>query len=393
MDVPEQDLSMTMTSIEYNDSKNACTAAEPPEPLALSKTTAVESHTFHEGEMHGSVSIGWKPMLCTGKSGPIVSVIVPVYNEAPRLHRNFNSILGQENAPPFEVIYVDNCSTDGSWEILAELASGRTNVRVEHLPFRRSVGAVRRTAVSLANGDVIANLDADCEPPRDWLSYCTYLTDEIAIVGFPNLPPPDLEYLDHKFAYVGTGQYSQGNLAHGCGALIRRDLLAAAGSFPDVSLGEDTKLFDAITRIGGKVVLLHTPAIRILNKRVTLGQHLERYRQMGINSDARSRGLYTFLIAWTCVAIAAEPLAWTISPWLAGLVLVVTLGAYTDPKRIVFYVRNFRLPSNSVGRAVCFTLVKFLETGALLSGFVSSLGRKKRASERLSADERGGECE
>jgi glycosyltransferase involved in cell wall biosynthesis len=321
-------------------------------------------------------------------SAPFVSVIVPVYNEAPRLKRNFNSILEQENAPLFEVIYVDDCSTDGSWEILAELASRRTNVRVERLPSRLSVGAVRRTAVSLANGKVIANLDSDCEPPRDWLSYCNRLKDDAAIIGFPILPPPDLEYMDHKFGYLGTGQYSEGGLPHGCGALIRKDLLLAAGGFPDVSLGEDTRLFDAIIRLGGKVVLLPHPPIRILEKRVTFRQHLERYRQMGFYANRTSRRVYTLLLAFTCIGTLIALLAWSISPVVAGFIFALTLGTYANPRRIVFYVRNFRFPSNRLQRVACFTLIKFLETCALLCGFVLSFRHKRAAMNGASVDGR-----
>jgi cellulose synthase/poly-beta-1,6-N-acetylglucosamine synthase-like glycosyltransferase len=305
-------------------------------------------------------------------TNPVISVIVPVHNEAPRLERNFRSILAQENAPAFEVIYVDNGSTDKSYEMLSRMAIGQRNVRVVRLALRGTVGAARNAALSLSGGAIIANVDADCEVPVDWLSHYNLLHGSFAIVGFPNLPPPDLEYLHHRFCYVGTGQYPQRNLPHGCGALIRKDLALAAGGFQDIAMGEDTKLFAAITNSGARVVLLESPPIHILQKRVTLRQHLERYWQIGRQADPKSRLLYAGLLAGTVTGIVLAIMAWTVSPLLTAMALIITGGTYANPSRVRYYVQHFRFPSNKLVRVGCFSLIKVFETVAVIWGFVSS---------------------
>ncbi len=307
----------------------------------------------------------------------LVTVVIPVRDEAPRLARNFNSILGQKGCLPFEVLYVDNHSTDGSWDTLLRLAKGKPNVRLVRLLSRERIGTVRKVAVEMARGGIIANIDSDCEAPPDWLAQCVHLAEGAAIVGFPNLPPPDMEYLDHRFGYVGDGQVQPGDLPHGCGALLHRAGVLAAGNFPEVSFGEDTRLFAAMAAMGGHVKLLDKPAMVMLSKRVTLRQHLERFRRLGQSHDWRSQRLYILMLLAAFVGPAGAVVAWGIQPLLAGFVLGLTLGVYVNPWKVSFYCANLRRPSNTVIRGVVLGGIKFLETWAILVGYLSSVGCRR----------------
>jgi glycosyltransferase involved in cell wall biosynthesis len=304
---------------------------------------------------------------------PVISVIVPVYNEAPRIRANFAALMAQRNAPDYEVIYVDDCSTDGSWDILRVLARGEQAVRIERLQSRETVGAVRAAAVRLSRGRIIANVDSDCEPSAEWLAQYRHLSSTVGILGFPVVPPSDLEYLHHKFRYKGTGQYPRGNLPHGCGALIRKELILEAGNFPDTMLGEDTRLFHEILTRGANVLLLDYPPIHLLEKRIGLRQHLRRYYQMGWSSDSRSRKLYALAILFLLFGFAAASVEWSFDPLLSGIFLVVSLGALANPVRIAHYMRSFELPRNRLLKFACFASIKILETTCLLAGFAGSV--------------------
>lgn len=94
-----------------------------------------------------------------------LSVVVPLYNEReslPELHRQLSEVLCQLEKP-VEIIFVDDGSTDGSFDILRELHGRDPQVRVYQ--FRRNYGKSAALAVGFkkARGRVIVTLDADLQ--------------------------------------------------------------------------------------------------------------------------------------------------------------------------------------------------------------------------------------
>jgi hypothetical protein len=87
---------------------------------------------------------------------PFVSVIVPTYNNAFHLRECLASLVGQDY-PRFEVILVDNGSTDGT----ARIAARFPDVRYVYFNRAKSSYAARNEGVRHANGEVLAFFDAD----------------------------------------------------------------------------------------------------------------------------------------------------------------------------------------------------------------------------------------
>ena len=96
-----------------------------------------------------------------------LSVLIPVYNE----RNTIDLILDAVHATPLkkEIIVVDDCSTDGSEEILRKLKEqGRIDVLFRQ-PVNQGKGAAIRKAMSLSTGDIVIVQDADLEyDPGDW---------------------------------------------------------------------------------------------------------------------------------------------------------------------------------------------------------------------------------
>jgi glycosyltransferase involved in cell wall biosynthesis len=94
-------------------------------------------------------------------SGPLVSVLVPAYNEGATVARVFERLA----AIPLrlEVIAVDDGSSDDTGRQLDALAAQGKVHRVIHHPRNRGKGAAIRTAIAAATGDVMVVQDADLE--------------------------------------------------------------------------------------------------------------------------------------------------------------------------------------------------------------------------------------
>lgn len=97
---------------------------------------------------------------------PFVSVVVPAYNEAHELPECLHGLFSQSYPEEaFEVIVIDNGSTDGTREVI-----DRHPVRYKEETSIQSSYAARNAGIRAAQGEIIAFTDADCVPHSHWLS-------------------------------------------------------------------------------------------------------------------------------------------------------------------------------------------------------------------------------
>jgi GT2 family glycosyltransferase len=117
---------------------------------------------------------------------PRVSVVVCTHNGEPTLPECLGR-LASLTYPDYEVIVVDDGSSDGSADIAR--AHGVTLVQTEH----RGLSFARNAGVARADGEIVAFLDDDAYPDSDWLRYVatSLLANAHAGMGGPNIPPED----------------------------------------------------------------------------------------------------------------------------------------------------------------------------------------------------------
>ena len=98
-----------------------------------------------------------------------ISVVVPLFNEAeslPELEKWIARVM-KENGFTYEIIFVNDGSTDDSWRVIKELAE--KNPCVKGVSFRRNYGKspALNTGFSHAQGDVVITMDADLQDSPD----------------------------------------------------------------------------------------------------------------------------------------------------------------------------------------------------------------------------------
>jgi glycosyltransferase involved in cell wall biosynthesis len=106
-----------------------------------------------------------RPQPQSDQKIPAISVIIPLYNEEdslPELTEELKSVLGGMGVP-YEIIYIDDGSTDRSFSVLKDLY--HTNRRIRVIRFRRNFGksAALATGFQHARGTYIITLDADLQ--------------------------------------------------------------------------------------------------------------------------------------------------------------------------------------------------------------------------------------
>lgn len=98
-----------------------------------------------------------------------ISVIVPLYNEAESLTEleAWIARVMEDNGFSYEIIFVDDGSTDNSWQIITGL--GKNNRAVRGVSFRRNYGKspALNTGFTRARGNVVITMDADLQDSPD----------------------------------------------------------------------------------------------------------------------------------------------------------------------------------------------------------------------------------
>ena len=102
---------------------------------------------------------------------PKVSVLIPAFNEEKYIARTLAALINQDY-PHFEMIIADNASTDRTALLIQQFIDRQPatgiSIRLVH-ENRKGTNFARECARQVATGSIIAQLDADCIPPVNWI--------------------------------------------------------------------------------------------------------------------------------------------------------------------------------------------------------------------------------
>jgi glycosyltransferase involved in cell wall biosynthesis len=129
------------------------------------------------------------------RSPALVSVVIPSLNSAATLGEQLDALAGQTYEGPWEVVLLDNGSTDGSDRLALEWGDRLPGLRV-HRVAERGISHVRNAARTAARGDLLAFCDADDVAVPGWLTALVVAAQEHDVVGGRlddrSLNPPDV---------------------------------------------------------------------------------------------------------------------------------------------------------------------------------------------------------
>ena len=117
----------------------------------------------------------------------MLSIVIPVYNEVDSLKQLYNELsqVAHDHAYELQVVFVDDGSTDGSWDQIQQIA--REDARVEGIRFRRNFGkaAALSAGFDAAQGDLVMTLDADLQDdPREIPRFLDQMEDHDVVSGW-----------------------------------------------------------------------------------------------------------------------------------------------------------------------------------------------------------------
>jgi glycosyltransferase involved in cell wall biosynthesis len=168
-----------------------------------------------------------------------VSIIICCYNSELRIKNTIQNLLFFDDRDDFEVVFVDNKSTDGTAELISSRCFGKLNYMLvtEH---RQGLAHARKTGVLNASGEIIIFCDDDNWPDKDYLERVWEIfqdNQKIGALGGQSEAAMDMEepgwFKNHMQSYaVGIQNHNSGDVTDrrylwGACIAIRRDILLA----------------------------------------------------------------------------------------------------------------------------------------------------------------------
>jgi len=162
---------------------------------------------------------------------PAVSVVVPARNATATIPALFAALDAQTFGEPWEVVVVDDSSTDATPDI-----AERWGARVVRLSSQSGPARARNAGLAAARAPVVAFTDADCEPSPEWLTELAAVLRDADLATGPVLPTPGVPRGPFDRTLYRTSEsplYETANLA------VRSEMADRVGGFEPFAPRED----------------------------------------------------------------------------------------------------------------------------------------------------------
>jgi glycosyltransferase involved in cell wall biosynthesis len=218
---------------------------------------------------------------------PELSFVIPAFNEEELISRTIDSI--RQFVPPFsyEIIVVDNCSTDATAAVAAEL--GATVIQQAD----GTIGALRNAGVRRACGEILVFLDADVVLTAEWAaqipeSLAAIKLEPTMMTGAWCSVPADASRLERWWfaPRIGSSHLGTGHM------IVTRRFFHELGGFDEsLATGEDYEISRRAITVGGRIAIDDRLRAEHLGFPRTIGAFVRREAWHGVG-DYSSLGVF-----------------------------------------------------------------------------------------------------
>lgn len=258
---------------------------------------------------------------------PTVAVVVPTYNRSDRLPALVAALAAQVGVGDFEVIVVDDASSDETADVLESLKHGQPFSLVAlRQPSNRGPAAARNRGWQAATAPLICFTDDDCVPTERWLAEMVDALAVAEVVQGRTLPNPAQEGNRGPFSHTleidwEMGYYETANMGY------RRPVLEALSGFDETfrfAYGEDCELAWRARETGARTSFCHAALVyhditpsnwkaALKNTRRREGMVQVFHRRPGLQSKL-GKGLFYEPTHVPAIAVAVTAVALVMSP-------------------------------------------------------------------------------
>ena len=222
---------------------------------------------------------------------PQLSLIIPVYNDPAGIKQTLQSLVRQKNALDYEVIVVDNDSTDKTSRVIKEFeenypefVSGHSETEIQ------GSYAARNTGIEHASGDLLAFIDADVTVEETWVAdvHEIFQNSDVDYLGCNvEMYIPDGEntfWARYDVAmglpveyYLETKQF-----APTCALVVRREVVNDVGLFEESLISGGDKEFGKRVHNAGFTIDYSSQLVVRHPVRPTFREHISKAKRIGI---------------------------------------------------------------------------------------------------------------
>jgi cellulose synthase/poly-beta-1,6-N-acetylglucosamine synthase-like glycosyltransferase len=261
------------------------------------------------------------------KKYPSLTVIIPNRNYAKLLERSLDAIFNMDYPRKFDIIIIDDASTDYSVEIIEKMIKKHKGKKITFIKNKVNIGKAKNLnqAIRMTDSEIVACIDSDTYPSKNTLLRMVphfYMADNVgAVTGFITVANPknliqkaqELEYYS-AFGFTPKMMANINGLmvAPGPMTLFRRKILIGVGGYDENNLTEDMEIGMKLQRNHYVIEYCHNAMIptevpdtlkSLFNQRIRWYRgtifNLNKYRDMLLNTDYKHFGMFSYP---TCVS-------------------------------------------------------------------------------------------
>ena len=214
----------------------------------------------------------------------LISVVIPTHNRKSSLKDCLDSVLSQYYpSGEYEVIVVDDGSTDGTKRFLKEFTKTNSNVKFFSQP-NRGPSAARNLGIEKSSGGIICFIDDDCIPEKDWLKNLVkgFDCEKVGGVGgkiITNKPSTLTQRYVEESGILNQEGFGSRKLLITGNVAYKRDALIKSGGF-DTSLNacEDIDLSIRVQLLGYGIKYVDNAIVYHEYRPSIIGLYRQQYR-------------------------------------------------------------------------------------------------------------------